>query len=34
MTVTNNMSPAAIAVNRFGLGARADETAQMMQRNG
>ena len=27
MTVTNNMSPAAIAVNRFGLGARADETA-------
>lgn len=27
MTVANNMTPAAIAVNRFGLGARADETA-------
>ena len=27
MTIANNMTPAAIAVNRFGLGARADETA-------
>lgn len=27
MNTASNMSPAAIAVNRFGLGARADETA-------